>query len=98
MSEHTPGPWTVGENRTWSENHRGWTVYSDTVLIGEVFPHASEPTPEAKANARLIAACPTMAKYVITKALEGDTDAETIARSFGWTPQGYMGKTEPKHT
>ena len=38
------------------------------------------------ADACLIAACPTMAEYVILKAKEGDADAKIIAQSFGWCP------------
>lgn len=49
---------------------------------------------ECEANARLIAASPTMFEYVIMKALEGDKDAEKIARSAGWEAKGHVGKGE----
>lgn len=44
------------------------------------------------ANAHLIAACPTMAEYIIMRAMGGDKDAEKIAHSFGWEAEGHLGE------
>jgi len=44
-----------------SENHKGWSIFADKIyIIGEIYPGGSDPTPEAKANARLIAAAPDL--------------------------------------
>jgi len=76
-TKHTPGPWVVLE--TANLIHVG--------LDGRLTFGSFSPSDKGRANARLIAACPTMADYVIKKAVEGDKDAETIARSFGWSPE-----------
>ena len=80
---HTKGPWRVGD--------AGHTVFGppngnlSPAIIANV-GRGAFASATVKANARLIAACPTMADYVIRKAIGGDKDAETIARSFGWNP------------
>ena len=93
MRTHTPGPWTNEESEITAEDG---SVIAHVNTVDD-FPCIDDDNDssqmallivELEANARLIAASPTMAEYVIRKALEGDRDAEAIARSFGWTPQG----------
>ncbi len=78
---HTPGPWIAEFN-------------DDPIQVGSLegrfiamtlpeMPDGGIATGEDYANARLIAACPLMAEYVILKAKEGDKHAEEIARSAG---------------
>lgn len=84
-TKHTPGPWHIktavsGNHFVYSEK----SCQSDDKIAGisGVYPDSET----AMANARLIAACPIMADYVIKQALAGDKDAQVIAKSFGWTP------------
>lgn len=58
---HTPGPWRAHERLSGSENHKGWIVMGALRgPVGEVYPLNSDPTPAARANARLIAAAPAL--------------------------------------
>lgn len=60
---HTQGPWIVSEKLILSENHRGWAVGpAGSRKVAEVFPLGSDPTAEAKANARLISSAPELLK------------------------------------
>lgn len=60
---HTPGPWQYAPILCRSENDRGWLVCVPDVRIADVWPMNDEDgnaSPEAKANARLIAAAPDL--------------------------------------
>jgi hypothetical protein len=52
MSKHTPGPWATNETRIESEHEHGWV--NDGWII------AGCEGPDARANARLIAAAPDL--------------------------------------
>jgi len=83
----TPGPWiTSGEKATKIYAYdlgRGkpaeYIGQCDARLAGE------DDRYKNLANARLIAACPTMADYVIMRAKEGDKNAQEIADTAGLT-------------
>lgn len=90
MSSHTPGPWHLetvktqvgschkigpfpsGSGFVGKQNHA--CVYSDGNGVGDKSPVAIE----LAANARLIAAAPTMYDFINSKALEGDEHAKRI--------------------
>lgn len=61
MTTHTPGPWTVGERLSGSENHRGFTIGDARNQWGlaSVHPLDSDGN-EGRANARLMAAAPEL--------------------------------------
>lgn len=92
-TKSTPGPWEV---KRFDECLRIDSARMTTVAeVTHPDFHFTDFTPEeCDANARLIAASPTMFEYVIMKALEGDKDAEKIARSAGWEAKGHVGKGE----
>ena len=75
----TPGPWHVGIKQAEQiiYNYKGWAIANATVY------HGKNDIQETKDNARLIAACPLMADYVIMKAKEGDNNAKEIAETAG---------------
>ena len=69
MSGHTPGPWCEGQEG----NHRVYGpdgMGEHSGLIAVVY--------KGRANARLIAAAPDMAKYVQGKASNGCKEASAI--------------------
>lgn len=87
MSGHTPGPWRVeeGERLIWGN------CQDDAPRISGGYPVAEARTKwqsgnwakrpdadEAQANARLVAAAPTMFSYVQERAEEGDPKAIAI--------------------
>ena len=67
-AKYTPGPWKMNAFLQPSENHRGWGIYwkgdqsrAFGRRIADVFPDCDsrgDPSEEAQANARLIAAAP----------------------------------------
>jgi hypothetical protein len=79
MSEkHTPGPWKT-------ERHSATIAIRDAndKIIGEIYGSITRPEREWHANARLIAACPTMYDYIRRRAEEGDEDAVKIIAAIG---------------
>lgn len=82
--KHTPGPWTFG---SFSYGPYQWEITNTNLqAIAVVWtkakmatqPFTIEPTAEGEANARLIAAAPTMYVYLANKAGSGDTEAQAI--------------------
>lgn len=87
---HTPGPWKF--KRTHGLSSDTWYVITDADGFGPVVEvggkDKSGQIAEAKylitdpekieANARLIAASPTMYSYILKKAEEGDAEARSI--------------------
>jgi hypothetical protein len=67
---HTPGPWHWTKARTLQ--HLQNDVHS--CFAGVSMPNKSE----YEADARLIAACPTMYDYIAKKAEGGDAEAQSI--------------------
>ena len=69
-AKYTPGPWEMNAFLQPSENHRGWGIYwkgdqsrAFGRRIADVFPDCDsrgDPSEEAQANARLIAAAPVL--------------------------------------
>lgn len=78
----TPGPWawygpTRGEGLTFThEAHVGPGEGNDA--CGPIAAVSGDDDEEAVANARLIAACPTMYEFIRKEAQEGDADAAAI--------------------
>jgi hypothetical protein len=69
QTKHTPGPWHIGV-RTF---HAGRDVYGPKGEPVAVADDAITATPEAEANARLIAAAPNL--LAALQAIMGDPDA-----------------------
>ncbi len=73
---YTPGPWSVMQRLSASENHKGFFIIpEDRHPIGEVYP-LDEDAREGSANASLIAKTPEMLRLLI------DTYNEHM--HFGW--------------
>lgn len=75
-SAHTPGPWHVCGG-----SHPDKVLAADSNLIADC-SHPNRPPHFGEANARLIAAAPTMYSYIAKKAAEGDSDAKDIIDSI----------------
>lgn len=73
-AQHTPGPWSVVKDR-----FNNSQVYAENRNILDDLPIADNII--EKANASLIAACPTMYEYIAKKAAEGDANAAEILRN-----------------
>lgn len=83
---HTPGPWGMETVRTscgvchkigpWPHKWRAGDTMS--ACIYDDYPSPPEGTDTMLANARLIAASPTLFEFVAKKASEGDADAARI--------------------
>jgi hypothetical protein len=82
-TKHTPGPWFQSHRKTAPDSYNT-QVYTQN---GEaICTLAWYPKPEVngvvgtyrEANARLIAACPTMYDFINKKAGEGDAEAKQI--------------------
>jgi len=86
----TPGPWNYAPLLSASENDHGWIVAVPGARVADVWPMCDEDgnaSPEAQANARLIAAAPTMheALSVITTILNDyRTSPDLDARLDEW--------------
>jgi len=67
---HSLAPWRAQERLSGSENHKGWLIFSGlNGVVAEVYPLNEDPTPDAKGNARLIAAAPALleaAKFALS--------------------------------
>lgn len=75
MSGHTKGPWEADD----CEGYSIWRVFAPgRIILAQVVGDSAE----TDANARLIAASPTMYEYVARKAAEGDADAARIIASI----------------
>ena len=82
MSKHTPGPWVVVGNLT---------KYVEARLVGGLIQEVAACGPtmadegygqQQEANARLIAAAPTMHEYIAKRADAGDNEAKQILESI----------------
>lgn len=78
QDKHTPGPWEAMGNWVRSPMHQPEGLPRGVQIAecrdGYFLPH----TPEAKANARLIAAAPSMYDYLRRKAADGCREAQEI--------------------
>lgn len=83
MSAHTPGPWRAKKATVRGEVNE-WYVTDDegvAVIASCVIDTAGEPS---EANARLIAAAPTMYEYIASSASNGCAEARAaIAKAKG---------------
>ena len=92
MSKHTPGPWSVGE-----VSHKKQRVDIDSLHADQTVGHQTwrglaraygcedmpaEGTAAMLANARLIAAAPTMYEYIILSASKGCATAKKIMEAI----------------
>ena len=82
MSKHTPGPWVVVGSLT---------KYVEARLVGRLIQEVAACGPtmadegygqQQEANARLIAAAPTMHEYIAKRADAGDNEAKQILESI----------------
>ena len=70
-TQHTPGPWRIGPHQQILS--QGWSIrIGDDSAIAYVL---GKENPELRANARLIAAAPSLYEYVASKANCGDNEA-----------------------
>ena len=83
-TKHTPGPWYVG-----SGTYEGRNIYSTaSVTDGEGFTYqpvvatAEDEVACWDANARLIAAAPTMYEYIASSASNGCAEARKIMEAI----------------
>ena len=76
MSRRTFGSWTVGK---YSDADKEIPIHGPGAWVD----YDDVDRAEARANARLIAASPTMYSYILSKAKEGDKDAAKIIESIG---------------
>ncbi len=86
-AKHTPGPWTNREHSTfvWSKDGNVCACGDPRALATVGYTKCDIGTPalsEAVANARLIAATPTMATYIEQRAQAGDKEAQTIMEAI----------------
>ena len=82
MATHTPGPWkqhAKDQKSVWSALTKKEICAVSHDETGEYAP----PEKEALANARLIAACPTMYEYIRLQAENGDEHAAKIITAIG---------------
>ena len=70
---HTPRPWRTEPE---PQLHNDWVVLDNDNTYIAYIPEVT--TAEERANARLIAASPTMYEYIKSRAREGDEDALDI--------------------
>lgn len=81
-TKHTPGPWKVEKELT--SRSGAWLIAMDAgdrgrgIAIAETVP----ATGKEMANARLIAASPTMFDYIIARSALGDAEASAILESI----------------
>ena len=82
MSKHTPGPWVVVGSRT---------KYVEARLVGSLMQEVAACGPtladegygqQQEANARLIAAAPTMYEYIASSASNGCAEARKIMEAI----------------
>lgn len=88
MNKHTPGPWLLRTAPTSAglchivsaADWRGAFIYGDGIRKGvdDALPKAQE----LAANARLIAAAPTMYEYIASSASNGCTEARKIMEAI----------------
>jgi hypothetical protein len=78
MSTHTPAPWVVGPVDDTVVTHLGrdGVRYEIAAIDGDY--NSPDEWPTMEANARLIAAAPTMADYIERKAEAGCKEAASI--------------------
>lgn len=89
-AQHTPGPWETIVDEQVPERGRIYIVargrYEPQELIGEASKTDADvedgDLTNTEANARLIAASPTLYVYVAEKAAQGDADAARIISSI----------------
>lgn len=82
-SKHTPGPWEIAAERP-PETSAEWLWIGPAgwkTRVARVVVYDGEQR-EQQANARLIAACPTMYDYIAKRAADGDADAQAIVEAI----------------
>ena len=86
-AKHTPGPWiaqipNIGED-PFERDERGnqyWEIKPAEMLFDGRYLDVTAWTSEA--NARLIAASPTMYEYIVRRAEIGDSEAKSILETI----------------
>lgn len=82
-TQHTPGPWELVES---SPNSEGWSSYSKVIIPEHFDDNGNDSEDELhirlRANARLIAAAPTMFAYIEKNALTSDSEAKLILEAI----------------
>jgi len=77
-AQHTPGPWSVLNDEAIKIKAHDGTLATVTHL----HLRGRRDTNQVEANARLIAACPTMFEYVERRAVSGDQEAIYILEAI----------------
>lgn len=76
---HTPGPWNVESDRQPNAITIRFDDGVNASYVATLYPAClCEEHGNHYANARLIAACPTMYDYIKVRAQNGDNDAQKI--------------------
>lgn len=76
MSKHTPGPWRIGAPPPNGE----LTIGTEQGLMVAVATTGLDMPTEA--NARLIAASPSLYEFTLERAINGDTEAKSMLESL----------------
>ncbi len=75
---HTPGPWKWDGKDLWKVGDSLWSEDNPHIYTGINLDEKLRHSPVLKANARLIAAAPTMYDYLTLLASGGDDKAHEI--------------------
>jgi hypothetical protein len=75
MADYTPGPWSVNDETETRSVYAGEDVICD---VHDPYEGFEGDSPEAEANARLIAAAPDL--FAVCEALLGELDTEGFNR------------------
>lgn len=79
-AKFTPGPWAVGEPNDFATSEIG--VHSDKWCLLDMCMDIRDKSVDQEANARLIAASPTMYEYIVRRAEIGDSEAKSILETI----------------
>ena len=85
MSGHTPGPWKWSSGYETIDGRPTWSLVGETDGYGILSCDGEENSPQGmndEANARLIAAAPTMYDYIRKCAEAGDSEAMNLLESI----------------
>lgn len=82
MSATTPGPWFVERGQATARRQVAELVDGRTGLARWCIVHDGKRDGDAEADARLIAASPTMADYIRSKAGHGEAEAVRIVETI----------------
>ena len=83
QTQHTPGPWFITGGATrYIEARIGDGLIQEVAACGPTMADVRGYDQQQEANARLIAAAPTMHEYIAKRADAGDNEAKQILESI----------------